>query len=152
MVPGDAVAVPKGWWHAARSTPSSVAISVAVLIGTVDERTERRLTCRRDAQPTVVPREASSVRLGSGRPSNSRRADIAIGSNDPTVYYYALCDERLTESCSVSYERLEGRMVKWHIADCLWDFVEVAAANQAANLYTLHPSTSCFFAQTAPLT
>ena len=71
MVPGDVVVVPKGWWHAVRSTPSSVAISVAVQLETVDERTVRRRTCRRDAQPAPVERGASDAPLGNEQTSNS---------------------------------------------------------------------------------
>ena len=129
MVPGDAVAVPRGWWHAVRSTPSSMAISVAVLIETLDERTKRRCMCRRDVQLTVAPREVSNVRLGSGRASNSQRADSAIVDNDTIVHYYALCDKRLAESCLVLYERLEGRVIKWHTGDGLRYFVEAAVAD-----------------------
>ena len=96
-----------------------MAISVAVLVETVDERTERRRTCRRDVQLTVAPREVSNVRLGSGRASNSRRADSSIGDSDPIVHYYALCDERPAESCLVPHERLEGRVIKWYTGDGL---------------------------------
>ena len=88
MVPGDAVTVPKGRWHALRSTPSSVAISVAVRIETVDERTVRRRTCRRDTQPAPIVRGVSNVPLGSERTLNSQRANYAIGADDPVAYYY----------------------------------------------------------------
>ena len=86
MVPGDAVPVPKGWWHAVRSTPNSVAISVAVHIGTVDKRSVQRRMCRRDAQPEPPARGVPNVRPGSDQASNSRRADFALGNDDPTVY------------------------------------------------------------------
>ena len=51
LMPGRAVSVPSGWWHAVRSTPRSVAISVAVQVEHVDERTSFRRACRRDVQP-----------------------------------------------------------------------------------------------------
>ena len=98
MVPGDAVVMPKGWWHAVRSTPSSVAISVVVQLETVDERTVRRRTCRRDAQPAPMVRGASDALFGSEHTPNSRRTDHSIGSDDPVAYYYALCDKRLADS------------------------------------------------------
>ena len=41
LVLGRAVTVPGGWWHAVRSTPSSVAISVAVQVEQTDERVAR---------------------------------------------------------------------------------------------------------------
>ena len=129
MVPGDAVAVPKGWWHAVRSTPSSVAISVAVKLETVDECTVRRRACRRDAQPTPVVRGASDASLGSEQMLNSRRTDYAIGAHDPVAYYYALSDERLAESCSATYGRLEGRIITWHTGEDLVRFAEGAAAD-----------------------
>ena len=53
---GDVVAIPKLWWHAVRSTPGSVAISVPVRLGTIDGRTVRCRTCRHDAQPVSVVR------------------------------------------------------------------------------------------------
>ena len=56
LVPGDVVVVPKLWWHAVRSTPGSVAISVPVRLETIDGRTVRRRTCRRDAQPAPAVR------------------------------------------------------------------------------------------------
>ena len=39
VVPGDAVVVPMLWWHAVRSAPGSVAISVPIRLDTTDERT-----------------------------------------------------------------------------------------------------------------
>ena len=39
LVPGDVVVNPKLWWHAVRSTPGSVAISVPVRLGTIGGRT-----------------------------------------------------------------------------------------------------------------
>ena len=129
LVPGDAVAVPKGWWHAARSTPSSVAISVVVHIETVYERIMPRRMCRRDVQPVPAARGVLNVRHGSDRAPISRRAVIALGDDDPVVYYYALCDERLAASCLMAYARLEGRMIKWHTGDGLMSFAEAATAD-----------------------
>ena len=48
MVPGSAVTLPCGWWHAVRSTPKSVAVSVAVNVEHIDELTIARRSCRRD--------------------------------------------------------------------------------------------------------
>ena len=39
MVPGDVVVMPKLWWHAVRSTPGSVAISVPIQLEEISERT-----------------------------------------------------------------------------------------------------------------
>ena len=85
-MPGDAVAVPKGWWHAVRSTPSSVAISVAVHIETVDERIVPRRMCRRDVQPVSAARGVLNVRHGSDQAPNSRRAVTALGMTTTRLF------------------------------------------------------------------
>ena len=65
MVPGDAVTIPKLWWHAVRSTPDSVAVSVPVRLDMVDIRTVRRRTCRRDDElPSVVRGRTGSLHTG----------------------------------------------------------------------------------------
>ena len=40
-----------------------------------------------------------------------------------------MCDERLAESCLATFERREGRMIKWHTGDGLRRFAEGAAAD-----------------------
>ena len=128
MVPGDAVVVPKEWWHAVRSTPSSVATSVPVRLETTDERMVGRRTCRRDAQPAPVVRGAPDLPASEQMP-NSRRTDNSFGADDPIAYYYALSDELLAESCRTAYERLEGHVITWHTGDDLMRFADIAAAD-----------------------
>ena len=75
LVPGDVVVVPKLWWHAVRSTPGSVAISVPVRLDTIDDRTVRRRTCRRDAQQAPAVRGQLGPLPAGELPPNSRRTD-----------------------------------------------------------------------------
>ena len=110
LVPGGAIVVPKLWWHAVRSTPSSMAISVPVRLETTDERTVRRRTCRRD-QPAPAVRGPLGQLPSSEQLPNSRRADNSLGADDPVAHYYALSDKQLVESCQMDYERLERRVI-----------------------------------------
>ena len=127
-MPGDAVVVPKLWWHAVRSTPGSVAISVPVRLDTIDERSIRRRTCRRDAQPTPMVRGQLGSPSPGEQPPNSRRTDYTLGADDPVAHYYALTDTQLAADCQMEYERLEGRVVTWHTGGSLLRFADVAAA------------------------
>ena len=95
LVPGRAVAVPRGRWHAVRSTPKSVAISVAVQVEQIDERTSLRRACRRDVQPEAESRKAQQVCLGGGGSSNSRRTDITIGECAPATHCLESLDSQL---------------------------------------------------------
>ena len=128
MVPGDAVVVPKLRWHAVRSTPGSVAISVPIKLDAVDERSVRRRTCRRDAQPMPMRRGVHGSSSLDGQPPNSRRTDYTLGADDPVAHYYALTDMQLATDCQVAYTRLEGRVVSWNTGGSLTGFAEDAAA------------------------
>ena len=128
LVPGDVVVVPRLWWHAVRSTPGSVAISVPIRLDTIDERNNRRRTCRRDPQPTSMVRGPLGQPPPGEQPPNSRRTDYSLGADDPVAHYYALADTQLAMDCQVEYERLEGRVVTWHTGDSLLRFAGVAAA------------------------
>ena len=90
MVPGDAVVVPKLWWHAVRSAPGSVAISVPIRLDTTDERTVRRRTCRRSAQPAPAVRGSLGLLSAGEQSPNFRRTDYSLGADDPIAHYYAL--------------------------------------------------------------
>ena len=129
LVPGDAVVVPKLWWHAVRSTPGSVAISAPVRLDTIDERNNRRRTCRRDAQPTSMVRGPLGLLPPGEQSPNSRRTDYSLGTDDPIAHYYALTDKQLAMDCRVEYERLEGRVITWHTGDSLVSFADIAAAD-----------------------
>ena len=121
LTPGDAVVVhvPRMWWHAVRSTPGSVAISVPIRLGTIDERSVRRRTCRRDAQPMPMLRGADYSPPHGVQPPNSRRADSTLGANEPIAYYYALTDAQLAIDCHVEYDRLDGRAITWNTGGSL---------------------------------
>ena len=112
MVPGDVIVMPKLWWHAVRSTPGSVAISVPVQLDEIDERTSGRRTCRRDTQPVPARRGAGSS-ASDEEPSDSRRADYSLGAGGSVAHFYALTDPQLAAACRMSYERIEGRVIAW---------------------------------------
>ena len=128
LVPGDVVVIPKLWWHAVRSTPGSVAISVPVRLETLDGRTVRRRTCRRGAQPVPAVRGQLGSLPAGGQPSNSRRTDYSLGADDTIAYYYALTDTQLATDCQVEYERLDGRVITWRTGGNLLRFAGAAAA------------------------
>ena len=128
LVPGDVVVIPKRWWHAVRSTPGSVAISVPVRLETIDGRTVRRRTCRRDAQPVPAVRGHLGSLPTGGQPSNSRRTDYSLTVDGTVAHYYALTDTQLATDCQVEYERLDGRVITWHTGDNLSRFADAAAA------------------------
>ena len=113
MVPGDVVVMPKLWWHAVRSTPGSVAISVPVQLDEINERTSWHRTCRRDTQP-VSARRGAGTSVSAEEPSDSRRADNSLGAGDPVAHFYALTDPQLAAACRIPYERVEGRVVSWN--------------------------------------
>ena len=127
MVPGDVVVVPKLWWHAVRSTPGSVAISVPVRLDEIDERTRGRRTCRRDTQPAPARRDAGPP-ASNEEPPNSRRADYSLGADGPVAHFYALTDTQLATACRMPYERIEGRVVTWNTNVGLATSAENAAA------------------------
>ena len=114
---GDVVVIPKLWWHAVRSTPGSVAISMPVRLETIDGRTVRRRTCRRGAQPAPAVRGQLGPLPAGEQPPNSRRTHYSLGADDPVAHYYALTDTQLAADCQVEYERLEGRVITWHAAE-----------------------------------
>ena len=113
MVPGDVVVMPKLWWHAVRSTPGSVAISVPVQLDEIDERESRHRTCRRDMQPVLARRGAGTSVLAE-EPPESRRADYSLNVGGPVAHFYALTDPHLAAACRIPYERVEGRVVAWN--------------------------------------
>ena len=113
MVPGDVVVMPKLWWHAVRSTPGSVAISVPVQLDEINERTSWHRTCRRDTQP-VSARRGAGTSVSAEEPSDSRRADYSLGAGGPVAHFYALTDPQLAAACRIPYERVEGRVVAWN--------------------------------------
>ena len=128
LVPGDAVVVPKLWWHAVRSTPGSVAISVPVQLDTIEERSIRRRTCRRDAQSVPMVRKSHGLPFPGEQLPNFRRTDYTLGADDPVAHYYALTDTQFAADCRMEYKRLEGRVVTWHTGGSLLRFADVAAA------------------------
>jgi len=137
MVPGDVVVVPKLWWHAVRSTPGSVAISVPVRLDEIDERTRGRRTCRRDTQPAPARRDAG-LPASNEEPPNSRRADYSLGSDGPVAHFYALTDTQLATACRMPYERIEGRVVTWNTNVGLATSAENAAAELGVSAQHTH--------------
>ena len=105
LIPGNAVVLPRGWWHAVRSTPGSVAISVAIRAEHIDERTTARRSCRRNLPAPDCPKIR---RTGSERgvPPHPRRDGRVPSATGLITFYYALGDKRLADLCSLPYPRL----------------------------------------------
>ena len=95
------------------STPSTNAVSDAAPAGATPSR------CQCCVEQTTRPHGV--------QPPNSRRADNALGANDPIAYYYALTDAQLAADCQMEYKRLDGRVIAWNTGDSLQRFADTAA-------------------------
>ena len=117
--------LPRGWWHAVRPTPGSVAISVAIRAEHVDERTTTRRSYGSDlpAPGSLKLRRTSMTGGVPQRHQHDGHAPDATG----LVFYYALCDKQLAERCLLLYPHLEGRVIRWHTGGTLLGFATATA-------------------------
>ena len=60
-------------------------------------------------------------------PPHPRRDGHVPSAAGLITFYYALCDKRLAELCSLPRPRLEGRVVRWHTGGALLNFATAVA-------------------------